>query len=81
MTEDEGDGLVVSSGLRQGAGRDGRTGELVRSKRSQLSAHEMAGLLRHWLLEKGHLKVKNTHTHTHTHTHTPMPAVEFIRCM
>ena len=49
----------MSSG-RAGKARDGRTGELVRGKGSshiQLSAHEMAGLLRHWLLDKGHLKV------------------------
>ena len=51
----------MSSG-RAGRARDGRTGELVRGKGKgsshvQLSAHEMAGLLRHWLLDKGHLKV------------------------
>ena len=68
ISEDEGDGLVVSSSLGQGEGRGGGISKLMRGKRSQLSAHEMAGLLRHWLLDKGHLKVRTAHAHTHTYT-------------
>ena len=80
VTEEEGDGFVLSGRLRPSTGRarDGRTGELVRGKRSaQLSTHEMAGLLRHWLLDKGHLEVNTIHSHTHTQS-TVRSKLEFF---